>query len=413
MVNEEIAGTDIHKDWILDTEGDLQLVHGSDNLSQAIFLRLTAYMDSLKWAYTDYGSTTKDWLGKNQNIYNRQTLLDEIRKRILHDPRIYRAEVELLDWTSHGIGIKIIAHLMDGETYQDYFIFSDLPRRNENINSPEYSNTWIDTRETGYFAKQGQEVTVHCYVRDKWNKPVPIGEVGISIGGYRVEIDNNPQEISQSGSPEPGRCTFKFRVPKFIKVGLHKLIFTYKGIRGYNNCVGETDFHVVESLPTDMEFKYRRKDVPYYYANDWDLFTEPVVHVQDINDQDVLHGEVRYYLSETDREEDIITLEFPIIFHGDCLIQRNVIMRVHATVLDYSTNLVFRVRYMFRPGEIFELVSQNGDHIDYLEVLHENDTFYLLTTTITRPLTHHSEDRDKDIQTMRLPNASYRMEVVE
>ena len=76
MVNEEIVGTDIDRQWILNAnkenyegveerEGDISLVKGSENLSQAIYLRLTAYFDSLKWAYVDYGSYTKDWLGKN------------------------------------------------------------------------------------------------------------------------------------------------------------------------------------------------------------------------------------------------------------------------------------------------------------------------------------------------------------
>jgi len=416
MVNEEIVGTDIDRNWVLNSEGGLQLVKGSDNLSQAIYLRLTAYFNSLWWAYNNYGSYTKDWFGKNQNEYTRETLTDEIHRRVLQDPRIKDAEVELINWTSNSIGIKIRAEVPSSETFQEYFIFSNLPRKNESVNSPDYKNTYIDTKEN-YYAKHGEMVSIHCYVRDNEMKKVPIGEVSLNIGGYRVEIEDNPQKIAQSGTPDPGGCLFSFRVPKFIKMGSHKLIFTYKGIRGYNNCVGESKLNVVERLPTDMEFVYEKgKNREFYVANNNDILTTPIVHVKDANEYDVLHGEVKYYVSDYEDYGDLILIEFPLIFRNNILLQRTVYMRVKPKILDYTTKFMFEINYMFRPLDIFDLVSKEGELIDTLECEYDNNAFYLTSTTHTKQ--HNStfpdeHDVNKDIDTQRLSNCNIIMRVIE
>lgn len=76
MIDEKIVGTDIDVNWTLNPEGDISLVHGSDNLAQALYLRLTCYLNNLDYFYSNYGSTLKDWFGKNQNPYTRKTLVD-------------------------------------------------------------------------------------------------------------------------------------------------------------------------------------------------------------------------------------------------------------------------------------------------------------------------------------------------
>lgn len=420
MVNEEIVGNDIDYNWTFNSESDLSIVRGSENFSQAIYLRLTAYFDSLLWAYIGYGSYTKDWLGKNQTVYTRNTLTSEISKRVNSDPRVISSEVTIADWTHNSIGVKIKAQIADGTTFQEYFIFSDLPRTNDNINSPQWKNTWIDTRDEGYFAKRGEFVTVYCYVKDKENRIVPIGEVTLTLGGYFVEIEENPQEIAQSGTEYPGSCIFKFRIPPFIKLGTHKLKFKYKGIRGYNNCEGETDIHIVERLPTHMEFKYPNGYPTWYYANDYDNFTDPIVHVQDANDYDVLHGEVRYYLSNYVDEGSLVFIEFPIIFHGSTLLQRTVYILCKPEVLDYSEKFIFRLNYMFRPGDIFELVGRKGEHIDYLECGFEDDIFFLTSTIATKPYEDVDDagnrldtSRNDMIDKLRKSNSHIVMEVIE
>lgn len=420
MVNEEIVGNDIDYNWTLDSEGDLSIVKGSDNFSQAIFLRLTAYFNSLSWAYIGYGSYTKDWLGKNQDVYQRNTLTQEISKRVYSDPRVANAEVTITDWKYNSIGVKIKADIIDGTSFQEYFIFSDLPRTNDNINSPQWKNTWIDTKEEGYYAKRGEFITVYCYVKDKENKIVPIGEVTLTLGGYFIEIEENPQEIAQSGSEYPGSCIFTFRVPPFIKLGTHKLKFKYKGIRGYNNCEGETDMHIVERVPTHMEYIYPNDYPKWYYANDYDNFTDSVVHVMDANDYDVLHGQVKYYLSNYEDDGSLVFIEFPIIFHGSTLLQKTVYIFCDQKILDYSLKFIFRLNYMFKPTDILELRGPKKEHIDYLECFYEDDIFYLTSTKATKPYKDLDDKgerletlRNKNVDTMRKPNSSIKMDVIE
>ena len=439
MVNEEIVGIDVDHNWILGKEGDLQLVKGSDNLSQAIYLRLTAFLGSMDWCYNEYGSEVKSWLGKNQNIYTRNTLLSEINKRISLDERIKECMAELIDWSNNTIGIKIDATIKDGTTFQDYYIFSDLPRKDENINSPQWKNTWISTNDDGYFAKVGEFVTVTCTVlytavntKDKIvNKIVPIGEVSVFIGSYHIDIENNPQEVAQSGTDKPGSCTFTFRVPPFVKVGKHELIFKYKGIKGYNNCEGRTVLNVVKKMPTSMEYIYPT-EVPWYFANPVDNITETIVKVVDANDYIVKHGEVRYYLSNKDDSDVLIYIDYPLIFHetpfhGSVLMKNAVKMYCSASLLDYSTKFIFNINYMFRPHDIIELVSANGDHIDYLECLYdgkgnkaENIVFYLVSTQYTYPYEYLDEDgfredhdRNDDIDVQRQRNSHLIMKVIE
>lgn len=420
MVNEEIVGTEIDYNWILNSEGDLSLVRGSDNLRQAVFLRLSAYLDSLDWAYDFYGSKVKEWLGKNQDAYTRTTLLEEVKKRVVLDPRIMDADIELVDWKLNMIGIHITAKIEDGTTFNEFFIFSDIPRKIENVNSPNWKNTWIDTVLNDYYAKQEEYVTVRCYVRDTEDKKVPIGEVSISIGGYHVDIEQNPQMIGQSNSKDPGGCIFTFRVPPFIKTGVHELEYNYKGIKGYNNSYGKARLHVVPRIPTTTEYIYPNRRETWYYANDYDYFKDPVVEVKDANDYNVLHGKVRYYISNYEDEDEFVFIEFPIIFNKSILLERTVYMYCSSKILDKSLKFIFRVNHMFRPLDIIKLVDMEGEVIDYLEVGYEDKILFLTSTKYTKPYEYITKDggrkdvdRNDDIDIQRLANSSIVMEVIE
>ena len=368
MVNEEIVGTDVDINWRLDSENDLVLTSGSDNLSQGIYLRLTAYFNSMWWCYNNYGSLVKDWFGKNQSEYTRTTLVNEISARVLQDPRIDKATVEILDWGSSYIGVKINA-LVGNRSYQDYFIFGDLPRKNEDVRHSDYKDTFIETRTKGYWAIRGEVLRVHCHVLcvDDGER-VPIGKVSLKIGGYFVDIEGNPQDIALSGSKEPGSNTFEFRVPYFINEGDHDLTFHYHGINGYNPSSVTTVLHVVQRIPTTTNFLYPKKGIYYYYANDVDDFTDSKVHVVDYNDSDVDHGQVRYYLDEGDLTGKFIVIDFPLIFLDDKLLNETVLMKIKSTILDCSGKFIFRLNRMFHLHDILTVYCNDGKVVDYLEV---------------------------------------------
>ena len=381
MVNEEIVGTDVDLNWILDAEGDLMTIDGSDNLAQGIYLRLTAYFDSMSWCYINYGSYLKDWFGKINEEYRRKSLLREVLNKVLLDPRIHDAEVEIVDWKPEYIGLKITAYV-ENKSYENYFIFGDLPRKNEEVRHTDYKNTHIDTRLQGYYAVPGQIVRVHCHVLDDDDKRVPIGEVSLFIGGYLVKECVNPQEISQSGSEEPGSNTFEFRLPKFIQTGDHELIFKYRGAYKFNPSTTTTTLHVVDRMPTSLHFVYPKPQYHYYHANDVDDFTDAVVYIHDYNDSLVDHGEVRYYLDEGTIENGFILIDYPLVFYDDVLITEPVYMKVHEEILDCSNKFIFKINRMFHTQDIIELVCADGKHVDYLEVYYKRGIYYLTSVDL-------------------------------
>lgn len=379
-MNENVLGTDINYNWLLDPEGDIDLVHGRDNLSQGIYLRLSAYLNSLDWCYNNYGSTLKDWLGKNQNPYTSETMLDEIEQRVLLDPRVNTCNVDVVDWEAYHIGIHITANVLDDETYDDYYIFSTLREKDELMYNPVYKDTHIKTRDM-YYAKQGELITVSCIVLDENYKRVPTGEVLIKIGGYTVDIENNPSYLNQSGSGDPGAVSFTFRVPLFIALGEHELIFKYKGIYGYNGCQKSITFKVVDKLPTRTQFIYPKKEYQYYHANDVDLFTDPVVYVEDYNEMPVRMGTVEYYLDDDEVYGTRLVVDSALIFLDGELIEKRVILRTTEKLLEYTNLFMFNLlSRQFHNKDILRLESIEGELIDTLECIYNHGVYYLQTT---------------------------------
>lgn len=385
MIDEKVVGTDVDVNWTLNPEGDLSLVQGSDNLAQAIYLRLTCYLNNLDYFYSNYGSTLKDWFGKNQNPYTRKTLIDEIKSRVLLDPRIEECQVVLEDWHVNMIGVHIDAKLKDDTNFEEFFIFSNLRKEEEYSLNPNYRNTHIRTRKT-YYAKQGQLLTVSAMVLDEKEKRVPIGEVSIQIGNYFVDVDDlksNVKMVEQSGSDEPGTVTFKFNVPEFIELGDHELIFKYKGIYGYNSCSKTVLLKVVDRLPTNTQFVYDKKEFPYYYANDVDVFTDPIVYVDDFNQSPVTMGTVEYYIDTDDVYGERLVVYSPLIFLDDELINVPVILRTTPDLLEYSCKFMFDLyhRY-FHNKDVFPLYHSDGETIiDVLECIYTERHYFLQTTT--------------------------------
>lgn len=380
MVNEEIVGTDIDVEWILDNEGDLTLTNGRSNLAQGIFLRLTAYFNSMNWCYTNYGSYMKDWFGKIQTPYTRNTLLREVYDKVMYDPRVEAAEVEIVDWTASYIGLKITAYV-ENKSFQEYFIFSDLPRQDHNIQHSDYRNTHIETKLKGYYGIRGQSVKVHCHVLDDDEKRVPIGKVSMTIGNHHVDTigSENPQEISYNGTEEPGSVTFEFLIPKYFEIGEHDLTFHYHGINGYNPSNVTTTLHIVEHMPTNTHFIYQKPQYRYYYANDVDDFTDSKVYVENYNDEAVNHGEVRYYIDESNMDSSHIFIGYPIIFLNDEMLNETVFIKCKNDLLDCSNTFVFKLNRMFHRHDIITLRCNNGNDIDYLEVNYVSG-IYLLTS---------------------------------
>ena len=403
MVNEEIVGTDVDVNWELTAEGDLSTVSAGDNMAQAIFLRLSSYLNSLWWCYLDYGSKAKDWLGKNQNSYNRSTLINEVYKTVLKDPRVNSAFIEVVDWNSTYIGIRVNVMVLN-RNYEEYFIFGNIPRKNEHVYHSDYKNTHIDLMSE-YYVRPGQILRVHCHVLDDEDKRVPIGEVELRIGKYQIKTMKNPQEIAQSGAQgrtentfEPGSNTFEFRVPKFIAYGEHDLIAYYKGIRGYNSSTAKAKLHVVDRIPTSIHYIYPRKNYKYYYANDVDEFTTPKTFIVDYNKSLVDHGEVRYYLDEGELKDGYSVIDYPMIFLDGVLLHEEVYIKTKEAILDCSNNFVFELNRMFHTKDRITLQCADGKVVDYLEVNYRYGIYFLTSVDLIFKSPHYTENSNIILQ---------------
>lgn len=296
------------------------------------------------------------------------------------------------------IGVHIEALIDQDETFEEYFIFSNQQRKDDKVNDPAYLDTYIDTKEE-YYSKPGEILTVHCHVMDINHNRVPVGQVECLIGGYHVNIEDNPQHIADSWDEESGSNTFTFRIPLFIEYGDHDLVFRYKGIYGYNSCSTTTTLHVVDRIPTNIHFIYPRPEYEYYYANNEDHFTDAITYIRDANGVDVEHGEVDYYL-DTGSVRDFYLLDFPLIYERGVLIEEPYYVFINDNLIRYSAKYMFNIRRMFHANDIIECVSQEGDHIDTLIVAYCYHAYYLVSTEYI-----FGEEKE--------PNTHVKLEVIE
>ena len=164
-----------------------------------------------------------------------------------------------------------------------------------------------------------------------------------------------------------------------------------------------------------MEFLYPKKDEDFYYANDYDVLTDPIVHVVDANDYDVEHGEVRYYLSSYGDDDELVFVEFPLLFHNSELVTENIFIYCKSTLLDYCLKFIFEIDYMFRPNDKFKLVSRDEELIDYLKCVYDDqsDSFYLISTSYVFDYEGTGKDYLDDMDTQRYPNTDITMKVIE
>ena len=96
MIN---LGVDVAADWSF-SDGDLNIVTGTNNLAQAIQNRLNTYFDDLNLFYANYGSTLLDLLGD----LNHETIHEYIKIE-LEDVVVKDNRIRSVDCTVNKIGV--------------------------------------------------------------------------------------------------------------------------------------------------------------------------------------------------------------------------------------------------------------------------------------------------------------------
>ncbi|WP_455644818.1 hypothetical protein [Methanosphaera sp.] len=375
MTLEYELGTDVNRNWILTPEGDLQLIAGKDNLVQAIYNRLTCYFNNLQWAYEDYGSYVKDWLGKNNDEYQRSTLIKEVKNRVQEDMRIAEVEVKLVNYTAWMIGLQVKGTVVEDSTsFEEYYIFSN---EQHNILTENYDETFHDThivtRGVGYYSTYGNVVKVHCHVLDENDKRVPVGNVSLWFGGHYVDSI----EIEQSGASEPGSVTFNVPTPLYMAYGKHELKFRYQGIYGYNPCEYRSFITILEKLPTSTSIDETRTMI-----NSTDRTSDELnIQVQDVNTEPLNMGVAN--ASIDDAIVDTITINNPIIYISSNLYSEKVSLTTAPLLLELTKQYIFTMSRALKTGEIIRLVDKEGELINNLLVTYSKGVYYLNPTTKT------------------------------
>ena len=116
MVDNDILeiGTDINNTWSFNSEGDLDIVSGNENIVQTIQNRLNTDYDSLVF-YDGYGSFLSKFYSWKRNPETLQYMEKEIKNTLLNDPRFIDITVEL-EYGAKGTVNGYITIVYDDET---------------------------------------------------------------------------------------------------------------------------------------------------------------------------------------------------------------------------------------------------------------------------------------------------------
>ena len=102
----DIYGTDINSDFSF-TDGDINLVSGTNNLAQAVCNRLNSNLNTYEIFYTEYGGNLLEWLGEQNNSNIQEYIRIEIESILMQDPRITSIEATVTKEDSKTVLIDL------------------------------------------------------------------------------------------------------------------------------------------------------------------------------------------------------------------------------------------------------------------------------------------------------------------
>ena len=123
MVDIVSIGTDMQSDWSFNDKGDLELVSGKDNISQAISNRLSTELNSLLF-YNEYGSLLWSFIGWRSSKQSLEFMKIEIENRLLQDPRLREYSVDLEYLGDGSVRIDMGITMNGDEDYSTSLVLS-------------------------------------------------------------------------------------------------------------------------------------------------------------------------------------------------------------------------------------------------------------------------------------------------
>lgn len=117
-------GTDINSNWSF-TDGDINLISGTDNLSQAIMNRLNTLQDELNLFYSDYGSYLQSFFGWRKNDKTLEFIKVEIDTVVNKDPRVNNFTSEISYNQEGNVNVNLVIMYIDGEDFSLNYVLSN------------------------------------------------------------------------------------------------------------------------------------------------------------------------------------------------------------------------------------------------------------------------------------------------
>ena len=98
-------GTDINSQWEFH-DGDLVLISNDENLRQAVYNRITCYIDVFQYFYNEYGSVLMSYFGHKKNNTTLEFMKIELERVLLQDPRIQDFELNI-EYVPAGVRVDL------------------------------------------------------------------------------------------------------------------------------------------------------------------------------------------------------------------------------------------------------------------------------------------------------------------
>lgn len=105
MIFEQL-GTDVRSDWSFNSDGDINLVTGEDNLAQALVNRLRADVTTFIF-YDRYGGNLFEHFGDMNNSNIHEYIRIEIESICRQDPRVKQIEATVNKIDSETVSVSL------------------------------------------------------------------------------------------------------------------------------------------------------------------------------------------------------------------------------------------------------------------------------------------------------------------
>lgn len=283
-------GVDVNRQW-QQWGGDLVLVEGEDNVYQALFNRLTCRYGDMAYFYSDYGSKIYDWLCTPSYQQNLDLLAEEVSHRVLEDPRISRCEVYITKINPYLVNIEVDCTILGSSEFNGNFVLNAMNNQlfysgSEKTYMKLTIGRWTcDLKNPPVKeVRVGDNLRILCFVYNKFDNGIPIGQVDFYIGAHFIKTINL----------DKGYADFTYTIPTNFPIGTYDITAHFRGIGRFSSCRDTVQVKVVNRYSTVTNYLFN----PVYGVSGEQICLPTTV--KDINGGNVTEGEVYHYLNITD-----------------------------------------------------------------------------------------------------------------